>query len=433
MKEQLVNNLKNIKKEVKKEKLILATDGFPLCQSSEIAFIVPELRELVKRFDVTIISCYINEGQVISEFCREFEGVVRVYHYQPPKGQYLSQFLKLLYYVFDPIFSKEIFKALKSGGNVIAKTFWVFLNYYWACDYFKWIKKNNILRCDEKAIYYAYWNQYYLFAMTRQRDYFYNMKIVSRIHGYDLFQERSPMKWQPFKNYMDKMTDKTVFISEQGKEYYERQYQAGEQSDKHVVCRLGVTPRNVRIDERRRDFLLVSCSAFVPIKKVDLIVESISSIQDREITWVHFGEGSEKERINHLVEKRLKPLKNIKVDFKGFFPNDEILRFYEENNPSCFITTSLTEGSPVSMQEAVACGIPVIGTNVGGIYEMIDGNGYLLSAEPTVEEVAEAIRKIFDATDEEYLQMRERSLAIWEAKFNREKNNESFIRMLGEL
>lgn len=427
------NNLQFNSKDKKKKKLILATDGFPLCQSSEIAFIVPELRELIKWYEVTIISCYVNDGQVIPEFSREFGDAVKVYHYQPPKGRYFSQVLKLLCYAFDPIFIKEIFKALKSGGNIIAKTFWIFLNYYWACDYFKWIQKNNILERDEKVVYYAYWNQYYLFAMTRKRDYFYNLKIISRIHGYDLFQDRSLMKWQPFKNYMDKMTDRTIFISEQGKEYYESQYQASEQGDKHVVCRIGVMPQEVRIKERRGDFWLVSCSAFVPEKRIELIVEALGLIEDRKITWVHFGDGCGRDKISNLVEDILKPLKDIHVVFKGFFPNEEILRFYKENNPSCFITTSLTEGSPVSMQEAIACGIPVIGTDVGGIYEMIDGNGCLLPEDPTAKEVAEAICRIHDAADEAYLRMRERSLEIWDANFNRQKNNATFIRMLGEL
>ena len=60
-----------------------------------------------------------------------------------------------------------------------------------------------------------------------------------------------------------------------------------------------------------------------------------------------------------------------------------------------FITTSSTEGLPVSIQEAMAAGIPIIGTNVGGIPEMIDGNGVLLSANPSNKEVAEAILRIY--------------------------------------
>lgn len=421
------------KEDAQRKKLILVTDGFPLCQTPEESFIMPELQELVKFCDVSIVSCCVEAESVIPKFRKEFENVVKVYHYQPPKGQYFVQLVKLLGYLFQPVFMEETIRALKSGGDFIAKAFWVFLNYYWAKDFAKWIKKIEIIEHEENVIYYTFWNQYYLLAMAMQRNCYPNMKIVSRIHGCDLFQDRSPMKWQPFKNYMDKKTDRTIFIAEQGKTYYENQYQAHAQANKHLICRLGVAPQNVDIKQRRKEFLLVSCSSFVSLKRIDLIVRALSLIQDREITWIHFGKGYEKEKNEKLVEKLLAPLKNIHIEFKGFCPNDDVLAFYEKYQPSCFITVSQTEGSPVSMQEAIACGIPVIGTDVGGIYEMIDGNGVLLSSDPTVEEVASAIRKIYDATDEEYFKMRESSLKIWGSKFNRQKNNESFIRMLVEL
>lgn len=427
------DNSKFISKDRKHKKLILVTDGFPVRQISDAPFIIPELRELIKVYDVSIISCCIDAGNVTSEFCKEFGEEVKVYHYQPPKGRHLAQIWDLLCYIFDPVFRKEILRALKSGGNVGEKSLWIFLNYYWACDYFRWFRKLDIVDCDDQIIYYTFWNLYYLFAMTKYRKYYCNMKIISRIHNYDLFQDESPMKWQPFKNYMDKMTDRTVFVSTQGKNYYEEQYQAYDQADKHVVCRLGVEPQNIQIGERRNNFLLISCSRLVPTKRVELIIQALSLVVDRKITWVHLGQGNEKEKLEELIEKLLKQSKNIKVDFKGNFPNEEILLFYKKENPSCFITTSLSEGSPVSMQEAIACGIPVIGTDVGGIYEMIDGNGILLSSNPTAEEVAEAICEVYDTTDEKYLKMRRRSLEIWEDKFNRQKNNEQFIHVLEKL
>lgn len=427
------NDLKFIQKETKRKKLILVTDGFPVRPVSDAPFIIPELRELIKVYDVTMISCCIEVGDFVSEFRNEFESEVKVYQYHPPRGRYWEQIFSLLKYVFDPVFNREILKVLKSGGNILKKTFWVFMNYYWAFDYFKWFKRSNIIKQDEDVIYYTFWNQYYLFAMARHRNCFGKVKIVSRIHHYDLFQEESPMKWQPFKAYMDQMTDKTVFISAQGKEYYESQYRTHDQADKHMICRLGVMPQNVQIKLRNKVFLLVSCSRLEKVKRVEVIIQALHLLRDKEITWVHFGHGSEKGKLDDLVEKLLKSENNIKVEFKGFLSNEEILSFYKKNNPSCFITTSCSEGSPVSMQEAIAHGIPIIGTNVGGNYEMIDGNGFLLSAEPTSEEVADAIRKMYDATDEEYLKKRQRSLEIWKEKFNREKNNEIFIRMLEEL
>ena len=148
---------------------------------------------------------------------------------------------------------------------------------------------------------------------------------------------------------------------------------------------------------------------------------------------MHFGQGEEKEKLERLAKELLEPMKNIKYEFKGFVTNEQILNYYGESRPSCFITTSLTEGSPVSMQEALACGIPLIGTDVGGIYEMIEGNGYLLSKEPTPEETADAICKIYNLSETEHYAMSKKSLEIWSEKFDREKNNKQFLSILSQL
>ncbi len=417
----------------KRKKLLLITDGFPFVQSSEAAFIVPELRELIKIYDVTTISCCIEPEGIIPEFKNEFDDLVHAYCYKPPKGQYFAQILTMLRVLVSPIFISEIIKIIKTHDKLISKIFWSFLNYYWAWDFLKWIRRLNIVKYDDEFICYTFWNQYYLLAMTMQRKKMPSMKIVSRIHGYDLFQDQSPMKWQPFKQYMDEKTDRTVFISEQGKKYYEEQYSALERSQKHVICRLGVLPQSVQIEQKRSEFLLVSCANLYPLKKIDLLIQALSLIKTEEITWIHFGKGTEEAELEKLAKELLKPTNNIKYEFKGFMPNEEVMAYYKKNSPSCFITTSFTEGSPVSMQEAIACGIPIIGTDVGGISEMIDGNGVLLSSQPTAEEVACAIQKVYNATDVEYLKMRQASLNIWAENFNREKNNDLFLNILKNL
>ena len=44
-----------------------------------------------------------------------------------------------------------------------------------------------------------------------------------------------------------------------------------------------------------------------------------------------------------------------------------------------FVLSSISEGMPVSVMEALACGLPVISTRCGGVDELInDGNGGLV-------------------------------------------------------
>ena len=102
------------------------------------------------------------------------------------------------------------------------------------------------------------------------------------------------------------------------------------------------------------------------------------------------------------------------------------MQYYDNNRPDCFILTSASEGCPVAIQEAIAFGMPLIGTDVNGVSEMIDRNGVLLSRNPSPREIAEAIELINSLSDEHYSAMCEQSLRIWNRDYDCEKNAERF-------
>lgn len=84
------------------------------------------------------------------------------------------------------------------------------------------------------------------------------------------------------------------------------------------------------------------------------------------------------------------PLANAAVD--GLNCDAELLEFYGYtrdqvpllyNAVDCGLLTSFTEGSPQFVKEAVACGCPVVSTDVGDAKEVIEGveNSYICSYE----------------------------------------------------
>ena len=260
---------------VKRRKLFLVTDGFPVRKFSEGTFVIPELRALINDYDVSIIACCNSSEGVVQEFQEEFGDRVKVYHYQPPQGQYLQEARMFLRALLTDFFRKEVVKIVKNHAGIIKKLLWTFLFFYWANDFCQWVE-NSDLEIEDDAICYTFWHQYYLLAFVMLKKKVSKFKIVSRIHGYDLFEDQSPMKWQPFKLFMDENTDKTIFISEQGKQYYEEQYFAKENARNHIVCRLGVMPQNMQICTKRDKFLLVSCSNLYPLKNIDMIILALS-------------------------------------------------------------------------------------------------------------------------------------------------------------
>jgi glycosyltransferase involved in cell wall biosynthesis len=87
------------------------------------------------------------------------------------------------------------------------------------------------------------------------------------------------------------------------------------------------------------------------------------------------GEGSYKP----YLEKKVK-IKNYdsNVTFLGYFPHEEMADLY--NMADVMVLPSETEGVPMVILEALACGTPVIATNVGGIPDIIFNgvNGIIL-------------------------------------------------------
>lgn len=116
----------------------------------------------------------------------------------------------------------------------------------------------------------------------------------------------------------------------------------------------------------------------------------------------------------------------------GNVKNSEIMAYYANESVDCFITTSESEGAPVSIMEAMSFGIPIIGTDVGDVGFMVEGNGILLSDNPHVAEISDAIMEIHNETDEHIEQLRKVSLEKWRKYYNAENNSKIVIKLLNE-
>lgn len=138
--------------------------------------------------------------------------------------------------------------------------------------------------------------------------------------------------------------------------------------------------------------LLLSVGRLSPIKGFDILIQAFkeAGIPD-SILWI-VGTGPEEAQLKNFV-------KNLgiedKVEFFGFKSTDELIDLY--NQASIFVLTPFNEGMSNAMMEALASGLPIICTDVGGTEELIDGNGYIVP-KGDVAEIAKRIEKILKNT-----------------------------------
>jgi glycosyltransferase involved in cell wall biosynthesis len=415
-----------------KKKLYILTDSFPYGEG-EKSFLIPELEYLNGLYDIVIISCATNEDRLYSNMETILDDSIKVVHYELGDVKGIEVFKYFIPFILDGETWKEICRISKSGKKFIKRIKSCMFFYANSYKLHKWMEKNSLFK--ENAIYYSYWYNYHVLSIVRERSI--NKKIITRAHGYDLYKEQSNSGWQPYKQYMDKYLDRVVFISQDGYDYYISHYISDNMynSSKYWLCRLGTDRHEPIMEDTRKikgnnPFLLVSCSSMISLKRVDMIIEGLSLLDDENINWVHFGTGEQEKIIIKLAKDKLDNKPNIIYEFKGLVDNDKIMEYYQTKKPDGFITTSKNEGSPVSIQEAISFGIPVIGTNIGGIPEMIDGNGILIPVNMKPEDVAEAVMKIYNMDSDQYISMRKKSFEIWKKDYDRNKNLRKFVQII---
>lgn len=413
-----------------KKKLCIITQNYPYGYG-EKSFIEPELKRLSEadKFDITIIST----AQKGSELTSSMEENIRVVHI-PSTSIFKRPFLSIKYgiqYFFSPNVKTER-TDLKKDGITFGRLLYSVIFFIWASTFYHDLRKENFDL--NQTIVYTYWCHVQTLAIAMHKKEWKNIRLISRIHGFDLYDERAAYGRRPFKKITDDKLDKLFFIAEAGLEYYLNSIDA-EFNEKYILSRLGTECRKsydeIRAEQKETDaFVLVSCSSIIALKRVEIIIQALSLIEKIRIKWIHFGDGNERNEIEHKASELLDAKSNIQYDFRGQTSNSEILTFYKECFVSCFITTSQSEGCPVSIQEAMSFGIPIIATGVGEIPRMVEGNGILLSENPSPEEVACAIKQVGNASIEEVNRMREKSRILWEKYFDAEKNYKLFTERL---
>lgn len=195
--------------------------------------------------------------------------------------------------------------------------------------------------------------------------------LITTVHGTDVHTIGLRKEFREIVKFTIECSDGAVSICEFLANQLRKKYDIDREIKiiPNFVDEKRYSPPEKRMDGPKN---ILHVSNFRQIKRIDDIVSAykiISESSDARLILV--GDGPEMPRIRKMVNK----LKIKNVIFTGKRKN--VVRYYQKAD--VFLMASRLEGMPLSMLEAMSCGVPVVSSAVGGIPEIVNHgkNGYL--------------------------------------------------------
>jgi glycosyltransferase involved in cell wall biosynthesis len=220
-------------------------------------------------------------------------------------------------------------------------------------------------------------------SITNQR-----CKIVHTFHGHVLegyFSNFRSRFFQLIENILTRFTDIIVVVSEQQKDELCKKFGIGRPEQYRVVpLGLDLDPLEKANESKGKlksdlglsangERLVGIVGRLTPIKNHSLFLESVSALmKENSNTRARFlivGYGELRKDLEEMTKELALADRVIFVgwlkDLRSFYADLDVLAL-----------TSNNEGTPVAVIEAMAAGVPVIATDVGGVRELISDFGF---------------------------------------------------------
>jgi colanic acid/amylovoran biosynthesis glycosyltransferase len=124
------------------------------------------------------------------------------------------------------------------------------------------------------------------------------------------------------------------------------------------------------------------------------LIQTAAILRDRGVPFQLniIGEGEERQNIEAEIQKYNL---NRHVQLLGAKTQDEVVQILPVAD--CYIQSSVSEGIPVAIMEAMACELPVVSTNITGIPELVlDGKTGILVEPADTQGMADALQSLYE-------------------------------------
>ncbi len=178
--------------------------------------------------------------------------------------------------------------------------------------------------------------------------------------------------------------------------------------EKDVMVSLGINPDKIhiihngikverfldpKIIARKRQILWIG--RYVPGKGAKYLLEGFAkfSATHPDYSLLMIGNGPEKADMADLIMNLGISKKVTMVDF---IPNDKLQDIYQESE--IFISSSLAEGVPKTMLEAMVCGLPIISTDLPQLIDIVDECGIIIPCRNS-DAIASALEQMISSPE----------------------------------
>lgn len=409
--------------------IVLLTNQFPYNTETGEIYLNIEIDYLSQVYDKVIICpTDVNVDERLNLFKDKDNIKIIVKQKRSRKKNKMLYFLKSIIYFLSLNYRKmdEMLKMEYSNQkNLKNKLFFYYFCIKARDKYLLYINdiEKEIDQLDKVLIYsYRLFDIAYMGILINDKICCENKRVISRAHGYDLYEYSNKLKYLPARLFLYNKMDYILPCSKDGANYL---IEDGCSNKKVIYTYLGSVKTKYIKENGGKIFNLISVSSNKPVKRVELIIEVIKMLSKKyHVKWTHIGGNVEK-----FIEENKCYIDQGIMNFMGPKDHLEVLNIMSNSYYDLFINLSSSEGLPQSIMEAFSYGIPCIATDVGGTREIVDeSNGFLVNSDFEIYEVVDKIGKYIELDKEEKEEYRKNAYYKWNELFNAENNAEEFAK-----
>ncbi len=330
-------------------------------------------------------------------------------------------------------FQRELFKFLKFYGKYYDMNFF---HYYFqlgkSVDSLlraipKLIKFSTLINFASDAVFVEFLGNYAYFTALLN---IFNKPIIVRCHRYELYEY-----WDRHKERIVKAADKSAMIICVSKAMKLRllELMPWLRGKVYVVYnsvdpnKFSLSKRLFRNYKKNDEFVIGSLGNLVPVKGFEELIVVVSSLikKGMKIKLKIGGDGPLLGKLRKLISRL--NLQNS-VYLEGYIPYSKVPEWY--HTIDLFVLNSRIEGLPTVILEAMASGLPVIATKVGGIPEVLS-NEWLYDVGDTTR-LIDLINKVYNMSLSERRNIGIKNRQKIVELFNIRKNTRKILELIKE-